>query len=176
VNNNRGEGSRIQGEIDLLQNQFLQLDSQQDIFDSLKEDGFFEPQGRREAERVLRDIQNESGVVSAKVGISAATIDKNEIAREAGYSVLSSPVSIAIQAIDDVAVYRYISMLRNDFPGYLNIDRFELNRTGDVDAVFLRNITLDEGAPPIEAKLEMIWRTMVPDDVAGFDPAQEGLF
>lgn len=164
---NRSEGSRIQLEIETLQDQFLQLDTQQVVFDALKEDGFFEPQGRREAEKILRNAQDSSGVSSAKVGISAARVAKNEEAQKAGYSVLESPVSIGIQSIDDMSVLQYVYSLRNDFPGHLSIDAFSLERARDVDADFLRGITLEEGADPINARLEMTWRTMVSDEVAG---------
>lgn len=170
---NRSEGTRIQTEIDDLQDQFLKLDTQQVVFNGLKENGFFEPQGRREAEKVLRSVQTQSGVFSAKVGIGAAVIEQNEKAREAEHTILASPVNIEVQSTDDINIFQYIYILRNDFPGQLNVDEFSLERSSDVDAEFLRSLTLDEGAPPVKSTLQMTWRTMVPNDVAGVNEGEE---
>lgn len=174
VSVNRSEGSRIQAEIESLQDQFVQLDTQQVVFNTLKERDFFEPQGRRDAEKILREVQERSGVFSAKVGISAASVKPNEIAQRASHSVLKSPVNITVQAFDDLNIFQYIYILRENFPGYLSIDKFSLSRPRDVDANFLRDITLQEGAAPLQASLEMTWSTMVPDDVAGVDNSLNG--
>jgi len=166
LNAARGQGNSIQQEIDRLQYEFAQIGDQQVMFEQIKEDGFFTPQGRRQAEQVLRMAQNESGVFTAKVAIRPAERENNEQADKADHAILQSSVNIRIEAYDDVDVFRYIYLLRNNFPGYLSVDGLTLLRTQDLSVDILRNVTLEKPPVPVGATLSFIWRTMVPENVA----------
>lgn len=162
------KANEIQDDIERLQVEFEQLQAQQNFFNRLRDDGFLSAQDRRSAERLFEDIQNQSGVISARASIQAANIEADEEAQKAEHVILSSPISIEIEALDDIDVYRYIALLKNRFPGHLSLKDAQINRQIDVTNPILRAIANGEDVNMVKAELSWIWRTMVPEkDVSG---------
>ena len=159
----RGEISTRQADIDRMQVEFSKLEEQQAIFETLKKRGFFGNQGRREAQLVFENIQQKAGVVSAVANIQAGVIEDNPEAQKAAHKILRSPVTLKIQAMDDVDVFRYIFLLEKYFPGHVMIENIEIKRIADVSGTILRSIATGSSPGLVEANIGLTWRSMIPE-------------
>ena len=153
-----------QSDINRMLVEFDQLEVQQKEFENLKSRGFFSNQGRRSAEKVLEQIQQQAGVILAVADIRPGQLEDNEEAAKAEYKILKSPLAIKVTAIDSRDVFRYIYLLEKSFPGYLTFNRIRMERKAEVTGTVLRAIAADMDNPPVmvEAEIEMVWNTMIP--------------
>lgn len=158
----RGQASTLQADIDGLLVEFDQLDEQREEFERLKKDGFFDGQSRRKAELIFQKIQERSGVVSAVASVNAGELEDNEEAKKADHQILKSPISIRIEAVNDLDVFRYLYLINEFFPGHVAVKNIKITREADVSGTVLRAIASGKNPPLVIADLELIWRTMIP--------------
>lgn len=158
----RGKISGIQADIDRLQVEFEQLEDQQVEFEALKAKGFFSNQNRREAEKVLEKIQQEAKVISAVASIQPGEFVEDAEAAKANHKILSSKISVRLEALDDVDIYRYLYLVQSAFPGHITFETIDMARKSDVTEVILRAIASGANPPLVQADVEMTWRTMIP--------------
>lgn len=159
----RGQIGNVQRDIDRLLVEFDQLEEQQARFDALRDEGFFNEQNRREAEDLLRQIQDSAKVVSAVANINPGELEENTEAAKAGHRVLRSNVEITIEALDDIDVYRYLYLLEEYFPGHISFQKIEMIREKDVNAAVLRAVASGMNPPLVKAEIDLAWRTMIPE-------------
>lgn len=162
----KGQIATTQADIEKLLVEFEQLEAQQGRFNALKDRGFLSSQGRRQAEIMFGKIQQQSQVVSAVANVSAASVESNEIAAKANYTMLVSPVEIKIQAMEDIDIYRYLTLLSAQFPGHIAMDSVTMKRITDVSNPILRGIAVGENVAMISADFKMSWRTMISQEEA----------
>lgn len=160
----RGQVAGLQGDVERLQIEFEQLETQQAQFEELKADGFFTKQNRRDAEKRLEAIQKKAGVVSAIASVKPGKFIENAEAAKAEHKILSSPISIRVEAVDDIDVYKYLYLLENSFLGEVRLKELNLSRNSDVSATILRAISSGNNPPLVDAQIELTWQTMVPAD------------
>lgn len=158
----RGQIATMQGDIERLQIEFEQLEYQQAEFEDLKADGFFGTQNRRDAKLALEALQKEAGVVSAVANIKPGTFVDDEEAAKAEHKVLSSPISVRVEAVDDIDIYKYLSLLETSFPGHVSLEKLTLSRKAEITATILRAISSGRNPPLVQAEIDLVWRTMVP--------------
>lgn len=162
VNSVRNQIFELQSDIDKMRVEFEQLEEQQLAFEELVESGFFEFQGRREAQDLFEEIQQRANIIKAVANISAGKLEKNNLASKAEHELLVSPVELKISAYDDIDIYKYLYLLRESFPGHISIDKLLLRRSADLDAIVLRGIAGGEDVSLIDSEIDFTWRTMVP--------------
>ncbi len=162
----RGQVSTLNRDIANIQVEFEQLETQREEFGKLKADGFFLDQDRRQAEKVLNLIQERSKVSKAQVSIGGGTLEENEDAKKAKHKILKSPISIRIEAMSDVDVFRYVFLMEKYFPGHIGVKTVKLERGAEVNGTVLRAISGGQNVPLVIAEIEMTWRTMIPEDQA----------
>lgn len=152
----------VRKDLEFTQQEFEQLEIQKVQFEKLRTKGFFNAQMRRRAEEIFEQIQKQSEVASAKASIGAGKTVENEDAAKSEHVLLESPVHIEIEAINDVDVYNYIYLLQNFFPGHLTISIVSMGRQQEVTGGVLKAIATGVNPPLVAAKIDMIWRTMIP--------------
>lgn len=158
----RAQNSTLRSDIDGLLIEFDQLDEQREAFADLKRDGFFDGQSRRKAELVLQKIQERSGVVSAVASVTAGDFEENAEAKKANHQILKSPINVRIEAVNDLDVFRYLYLVNEFFPGHIAIKKIDFERQSDVSGTVLRAVASGQNPPLVTARLELIWRTMIP--------------
>ena len=158
----RGQVSSLQADIDDLQIEFEQLDEQREEFERLKAGGFFDVQSRRNAELIFKQIQDRSGVISAAASVAAGEFEEYEPAKKADHNILKSPITIRIEAVNDLDVYRYMYLIEEFFPGSVSFDEINLRRNGDVSGTVVRGISSGQNPSLVLADLTLSWRTMIP--------------
>lgn len=158
----RGQVSTLRGDIDRMQVEFEQLEDQKAEFELLAEDGFFKDQSRRQAEDIFNEIQKRSGVSKAIANISAGEFEDNEEAQKAEHKILKSPMEVRLEAFDDVNVFHYLFLVQHYFPGHVTIENIRIERTADVSGTVLRAISTGANPSLVQARVDMVWRTMIP--------------
>ena len=158
----RGQIFDLQSDIEKMSIEYEQLEKQQGQFEILAQSGFFEFQGRRKAQELFENIQRRANVIKAVANIDAGRLDENNLAGKADHDLLVSPVTLEIESYDDIDVYKYLYLLKQSFPGHIALDKLDLRRVADMDAVVLRGIAGGDDISLVSAEIELTWRTMVP--------------
>jgi len=140
------------------------FNEQRDKFEEIERNGFFNSQNRVEAREMLDAIQEETRIKGARYNIRAAEVESTRELKEAGYHILSTEINFELGAVNDSDVYEYIYLLNHGFPGMITITNLEITKIQEITQPLLRNIGLNAQYNPIlSAKLDVEWRTMVPD-------------
>lgn len=158
----RGQVSTLRSDIDRMQVEFEQLEEQKAEFELLSKDGFFKDQSRRQAEDIFNEIQKKSGVSKAIASVQAGVIEDNEEAAKAEHKILKSPISVKLEAYDDIYIYHYLYLVEQYFPGHISIEDIRIKRNADVTGTVLRAISTGANPALVTAEVDMVWRTMIP--------------
>lgn len=159
----RAEASVVQSDIGRMEIEMEQFAGQQVRFEQYKEDGFFIGQNRRQVQDLFKLIQEKSGVSVATVAVNPAVVEKNDEAKKADHGILRSTIQIKLEALDDVNIYHYLYLIEKFFPGHVTIERVEFEREAEINGTVLRAISGGKNFPLVNASLELVWRTMVPE-------------
>lgn len=171
----KGQVASVRSNLTKIQVEFSQLEDQKAQFERLENTSFFASQNRREAQVLLEEFQEESGVVTAKVEIGSGFTSEHAEAGRSDHVILKSPLEIEVTAMDDTDVFRYVWLLENRFPGYVDIKSITLERSKQLDRKMLQEIITGQSPEIVSAKLEAIWKTMIPRGSAvEQDPNQIG--
>ena len=165
----RAELSNIEGvissrrsEIETMKTEYELIQEQKSLFGNLEKSKFFSVQDRVEARKMMEAIQSTSRVLSTKYSIGAATVIENPTAAVSDHVILHSPITVSVDALDDVDVYSFIYWMENAFPGHAGVSGLTIERKLDIDEAALRQI--GNGVPTvlISAQIDFDWDTMVP--------------
>lgn len=160
ISSRRQEIEGIRGEID-------RFASQKDQFDELHKMGFFSSQNRILARAKFDELRELSKILTAKYKIDKASYETNDQISKAGHVILKSSVTVGIEAIDDVDIYRFLYLLDTAFPGHAAVESLKINKNQDVTQALLRQIGNGIPSALVNGELTFVWRTVLPEDQAG---------
>ncbi len=173
----RAQIAAKRAESDRLRNDFQQIQQQKERFEDLQAAGFMSDQNRLVARRRILSIQEYTKVLRASYNISSANVVGHKATDGMGYVILSTPIRIGVEAIDDLDFYSFIYWMENAFPGHMSIQSVTLERVLDVNEATLRQIGSGISTTLIRGNLDFVWRTMVPEgDVRTLDEFGSGDF
>ena len=158
----RAEISQKRSEILRMQTEQQQIEEQKDVFETLKKSDFFGEQDRYVARRTIEAIQTQSHVLSAQYTIGAAEQETSEKTDQAGQAIMSSPVEIKLDALDDIDVYSFVYWVENAFPGHVGIDKITLKREAELNEATLRQIGSGTPVTLVSGEVGFSWPTMIP--------------
>jgi hypothetical protein len=167
LRSSRSQANNVQNDIDRMQVEIEEFADQQVLFEKYKADGFFIEQNRRQVQDLFKLIQEKSGVSVATVAVNPAIVEENEEAEKAEHVILKSTVQVALEALDDQDVYRYLYLIDKFYPGHVTVERVEFERDAEINGTVLRAIAGGKNFPLVKADLELVWRTMVPKALVG---------
>ncbi|MDB5490516.1 MAG: hypothetical protein JWO78_365 [Micavibrio sp.] len=163
----RSTRAAVQGkraEVSRMQTEYQQIQQEKNLFGDLENSGFFGSQDRVEARNIMESIQSTSHVLSAKYNINAVEAKENSAAALSDHIILQSPVTVQIDALDDVDVYSFLYWIENGFPGQALITDITLERKQDIDENVLKQIGNGSPAVLMSANVNFAWNTFVPRD------------
>ena len=141
LNSLNGQISKLQGDITSIKEQIEETRSNIPYYDALEAQGFFQEQNRFNAEREIKDIQEESQIKTATFSIGSL-LDVNEPkAMDAKHRLVVSKVEIKnLKSYTDKEIYRLMYLINTKFPGHtrfvaLNIDRPLLITEKDFESI-----------------------------------------
>ena len=164
LNSTRAAVQSRRTEVARLQTEYQQIQQEKNLFGDLENSGFFGSQDRLEARKTMESIQTASHVLSAKYNINAVMSKENAAAAISDHVILQSPVSVQIDALDDVDVYSFLYWIENGFPGQALITDITLERKQDIDENVLKQIGNGTPAVLMTASINFAWNTFVPRD------------
>lgn len=164
LRNTRAAVQSRRAEVTRLQTEYQQIQQEKSLFGDLENSGFFGSQDRLEARKTMESIQTASHVLSAKYNINAVEPKENSAAAISDHIILQSPVSVQIDALDDVDVYNFLYWVENGFPGQALITDITLERKQDIDENVLKQIGNGSPAVLMTASVKFAWNTFVPRD------------
>jgi hypothetical protein len=147
------------------------LKRQRALFARIEGEGFFSAQDRKSAEGILIDVRRASGITNDETKIAAADIVRDTEAQKADYVVLQSAITSEVSALDDATIYTFLDMANTRLPGLVSLESFSVERVRGLDAEVLRAIRNGANPPLVNAKLGLVWHTMVPS--AGLTEVRE---
>jgi hypothetical protein len=159
--------STVQGkraEVTRMQTEYQQIQEEKNLFGDLENSGFFGTQDRLGARKTMESIQATSHILSAKYNINAVVAKENSAAAMSDHIILQSPVTVQLDALDDVDVYKFLYWIENGFPGQALITDITLERKQDIDESVLKQI--GNGTPSVlmTASVNFAWNTFVSRD------------
>ncbi|NCO02965.1 MAG: hypothetical protein GW903_02100 [Alphaproteobacteria bacterium] len=167
------EAGAEQGAISSMRQEMVDLQAGYDKFVDIKDEfdqiqslGFFDDQNRLEAQNLIRIIQEQSRVISAKYSIKPLNEEQNEAAKVAGKILVATNADFIIQAVEDADIYNFVFMLTEGFPGHIDIQEFNIKKLKDVTQPLLRQIGSGDAVPLVEATMKLTWRTLKDDPQA----------
>lgn len=164
VSASKAETERMRTEFDAIQQQKAQ-------FEQLQATDFFTAQDRVQARERFEAIQKFSKVLSASYDIRAAAVENTPELTEAGQVMLTTPVEVKVDALDDLDFYNFVYLIQNAFPGYGGITSLDVTRIKELDDVTLRQIGSRNPAPMVMGQIRFTWKTIVPQkQLAGATP------
>lgn len=173
----------LKGQATGLRDDAIRMTTQLDTIQKLKESyeqmqaaGFFASQDRVDARDRIRAIQKYSRVLTASYDIKPVVIDgQGDKLKAAEQVILSTPIDISVEALDDVDLYNFAALIKSGFPGYVAIDSIDVTRIHDLDESALRGIGSGAPTPLINGKISFTWNTVVDSkDVKVDDPTKAG--
>lgn len=156
-----GDISFKRSEAERFRQEMTEIQNEKNTFQSLETLGFLGEQSRLEARKRIEAIQSYSGVLSARYNIAPGVVQNAETATAADRVVLTSQVTVDVDALDDADVYKFIYMMENAFIGYVSVTSFELERVLDLNEVTLRQIGSGIPAVLVKAKITFEWKTLL---------------
>jgi len=154
-------GKRMESE--RLRTEFMQIQEQKTYFEAIRDSGFMSVQNRLVARRRIMDIQQYTNVLRATYSIDSAQVINNEDIKNVKHVLLRSPITVEIDALDDLDFYNFIYWMENAFSGHISATNIKIRRLLDINEASLRAI--GSGAPTalISGRVDFIWQTMVPE-------------
>lgn len=164
LNSTRAQIANRRTETDRLRNEFELIQEQRAYFEALRDAGFISDQNRLLARRRIGKIQQYSKVIKASYDISSANLSSNEDVKAIEHVILSSPMRIALDAFDDVDLFSFIYWMENAFPGHIAVQEINLSRELDINDVTLRAVGSGSTTPLVKGEVDLVWRTIVPQE------------
>lgn len=162
LQNLRADASKRRNQIRELRMEFERLMPKIGDYKRLQEKGFFNNQKRTLAQEKIREFRDRSNLLVAKYEIQSAKVVEDARADDADYAVLSSPVTIEMEALDDIDIYTFINLMYQGFPGNIDVQEINIERQKDLNKKRLQKIASGEPEVLIEAEMKFNWRSMVP--------------
>lgn len=147
-------------EIQKLKEEYVLLQTQLRDYKELEAKGFFNDQGRVAAKESFEKLRTVSGVLNAKYGISAGQLIEDPRASEAGYVILSSPISVELSSLDDLDVYSFLKLIQERFAGKVDISSMKMTKTQALDRENIAKISQGLPVDLVTTILQLKWRTM----------------
>ncbi len=162
VNNTKYKIEQKKAETNQLREEFARLKDQMAKYKILENMGFFNEQDRVVAREAFSKLQKDTGLLLLKYKIDSSHDMGYTKAAEVNHIVISSPVKVSIEAMDDVDVYRFIQMVKEKIPGDIAFKHIEVKRVIDITAPVARKIGSGEPVALVKAVVDFDWRTMAP--------------
>ena len=158
----KAQTSARRNEITNLKEEYAKLEAQTRIVKELEARGLYNDQNRVFAQQMIDKMQSMAGLLKARYTISSGSIVADANAQDANLQVISSPVKMEIEALDDMDVYGFVGLLQKRFPGVVDITRLQVTRAMEMTQPALRQIGNGTPVVLVKGSLEFNWKTLAP--------------
>lgn len=160
IGNVSAENRALRENVLNLKSGFTQIRDKLSSFKKLEARGFFTDQSRDTAQTLFNEFRLLSNLLAVRYQIRPPTIVRDNRAKEADYVILKSAVTVDMEAVDDVDVYSFVALLKNNFPGDVEITKLTIEQAAPVSDFNISEIAAGTSVVMVKANLEFYWRTM----------------
>lgn len=161
LRNMRADANQRRAKIRELRLEFAKLMPKIGYYQRMRQSGFFNDQKRTIVQDKIKQYRDRANLLVAKYSIDSAEVIDDPDAKEAGHVILSSPVTIEMEALDDIDIYTFINLMQKDFPGNMDIRKITVERKRDIKTELLQNVASGEPKVLMEAEMQFRWRSMI---------------
>lgn len=162
----RGEVAARRAEAEGLRQEISAFEGQKVAFEELKREGFFGTQDRIMAREKIDEIRNLSKLLSVRYTVDPAVYSSDDLVKKAKHVVVSSPMSVDLDAIEDKDIYRFLYLMETAFPGHMSLEELSMKKNADVTQPILRQIGTGVPVVLVSGHAKLVWRTLLPEDQA----------
>lgn len=162
----RGEISSRTAEVAGLRQEIEAFEGQKAAFEDLKTLGFFSAQDRVMAREKIDEIRNLSKLLSIHYKIEPATYTRDALISKAKHVIVTSPLTVKLDAIEDKDIYRFLYLMDTVFPGHVALEDLSMEKKMDVTQPVLRQIGTGVPVVLVAGEARFTWRTVIPEDQA----------
>lgn len=119
---------KMEKEAGQLRKRYAQFEINRHDYVRLEEIGFFEPQDRLKVRQRFETIQGKSGVRYVRYTLNPAQIEDNKALVQTGSRLVKTTMTLTIEADDDRAIYHFLHLMAETFPGRIDIARLAFAR------------------------------------------------
>lgn len=166
LNSLRGENSARSAEVQNLRQEIEAFEGQKVAFEDLKRLGFFSTQDRVMAREKIDEIRTLSRLLSIRYRVEPAAYTSDDLIAKARHVIVSSPLSVTLEAIEDKDVYRFLYLMETVFPGHVSLEEISLQKKAEVTQPILRQIGTGVPVVLVGGEARFVWRTVIPQDQA----------
>ncbi len=157
---------KTKADVRTFKEKYQEIEAEKEKYNALIKNGFFGGQDRARVRDLFDSLQDVSHVFRATYTVSPALFEKNENIRKAGHVILNSPVTVRVDAIDDIDIYRFIHLIEDRFPGHTEIRNIRIVKDREVTQSVLRAIGNNTPVRLVGADISFNWRTVIPEEAA----------
>lgn len=161
----QSERNKLQQEITELPVKHALLEANEKRYQSLKDNGMFNPQDRIEARTKVDLLREESGLRGINYQIEAQEVLQNNLLTTPDQEIIRSKMSIEMSALSDVEALGFIEKMKTEFSGLVIVNDIKLERGEEVTYENLSKLTRGEAIDFIKGKAEFVWYSIVPKPV-----------
>jgi hypothetical protein len=170
----QGKISSMRKDLEAMQTNMGIFEARRALFAEMQTKGMFGTQDRVEARDQVNTIQKASKVLNARYEVKPATLEAHDVPDNFDYAVIKSDIRIALSAVDDTDIYRFIYFLNYAYPGHITIRDLAMSRTLKIDEYLLKEVGHGRAPAIVEGTLELEWRTLARKDEIDFKAPVEG--
>ncbi len=129
-----------------------------EAYEALIASGFVGDQARLVARTALNSATRAADLQRLTFSIQPVVLIEDPRASERGLELQRSLIDITIEAALDSDVYRFLDLVRRDFPGFLSVETFQIDRSEIPRSEMIRAVAA--GSPLLTARVTLSWVTL----------------
>lgn len=147
-----------------VEDELIYMRQKKEDFRLLERAGFFEKQNREIIQKSVDDAMRASGITGGGFRVSPPACMVNDDFRDSNFVLLASPVTVTIEAYEDLSVYKFVDLFVQTLPGYVVMESIEVVRTRDVTRNLLQEIGAGNKVALMTSRVLLTWYTVVSKD------------
>lgn len=114
----------------------------------------------RKAKRALDRLRRRHRLQDLQVEITSLETwgeNKRGLDQFIGFRPTYRRIKLDFSAISDLQAYAFVNSIRDNFPGYIHMEKLGIKQSQEYDDEFLESIGTDEPLPLVSTELKILW-------------------
>ena len=142
--------------------EFERMNKNRDRYNDLLDSGFVSPQDRLGAAKLLEELRETHGLSSIQYEIAPEKLIDDQTLRKTGYWVVSTRITVLVQAMFDTNVIDFTQAVVDRFPGQVRVLSLTLQQLARPTAEILEALRNGDVVDFAASELVFEWNTLRP--------------
>lgn len=113
--------------------------------------------GREKAQNWLRNAATANNIMNMDGAVDAVTLINNPAFKKDTLEGITSNVTLKFDAMTDEQIYRFLQDIEDNFPGYIKVTSFAIEKKHDIDDSILRSAGQGNFPKLVSGELHFSW-------------------